>query len=980
MAKSQTGRKKTGTRKPGTSTGRRSSSSAGTARKKTAARKSSAAGSRTGSKTTSRSKSSLAQTERTGRGIRALIVSSVLLVIFLCMIGVIRGAFGPVVKDIMSGVFGVSAYVAPLVIIAFTVYVFLFTDRPEKSRVFGLSAFIIFFGIITSFFSGIDMDALLAMEGSRMAYFYDLHKGPGALFGVIGFFFFKIFGTVGSIILLIIFMIIGAAFMGGSSFFEVLDALKDRLLEGEMDDYDDEDNEDIRARRERMRLEREERRARDDERRRLREEKRAAEEEKRQASEEEQRKERERENEERRAKAEAERAEKARQREQASDLAILSNSFKKNREEDKNSEHTVIPVRPANLDDIHEITVIANPKLLAQSSPEAVKKTENQIVSPAEGDIRELKPSNTDTDIIDAIKEEPVIIRNPEKQVELKTVSEEKPVTEIKAEPEIKEFPDKKDIPEIKSEPEIKAVDTLIADLSDMPDPVTERSVKSEEVKPVVKEAKKKTGYERPTVSLLDVNDKKTGGDSDESLKSTALLLQDTLKTFGVNAKVTDISQGPSVTRFELQPEAGTKVSKILGLTDDIKLALAAADIRIEAPIPGKAAVGIEVPNKKKIPVLIRDLLDSNEYRASTAPLTYVVGKDISGKIIVGDLAKMPHLLVAGATGSGKSVFINTIIMSILYKSSPDDVKLIMIDPKMVELTVYNGIPHLMLPVVSDPRQASAALNWAVAEMMRRYKAFSEHSVRDIKGYNDKAEAAGEEKMPKIVIIVDELADLMMVAKNEVESSICRLAQLARAAGIHLVIATQRPSVDVITGLIKANMPSRVALSVSSGTDSRTILDTVGAERLLGNGDMLFAPQNFNKPLRVQGAYVNDNEILKVTEFLKTKNGGGDTYDKELAEKIVSGSDPSPEGAGPSSAAGSGSSVDEYFADACRFVIEKQKASSSMLQRVFKVGYNRAARIVDQMEEHGVVGAEEGTSPRKVLMNKAELEELLKTL
>ncbi len=978
MAKSQTGRKKTGTRKPSAGTSR-SSSSAGTARRKTAARKSSAAGSRTGSKTTSRSKSSLAQTERTGRGIRALIVSSVLLVIFLCMIGVIRGAFGPAVKDIMSGVFGVSAYVAPLVIIAFTVYVFFFTDRPEKSRVIGLSAFVIFFGIITSFFSGIDMDALVEMEGNRMAYFYDLHKGPGALFGIVGFFFFKVFGTVGSIILLIIFMIIGAAFMGGSSFFELLDALKDRLLEGEMDDYDYEDNEDIRARRERIRLEREERRARDDERRRLREEKRAAEEEKRQASEEELRKERERENEERRAKAEAERAEKARQREQASDLAILSNSFKKNREDnDKNAEPPVMPARPGNLDDIHEITVIANPKLLAESSPEAVKKTENQTVSPAEGDIRELKPSNTD--IIDAIKEEPVIIKNADKQVEIKPVSEEKPALEEKPVTEIKAEPEKKDTPETKSEPEIKAVDTLIADLSDMPDPVTERNVKSEEVKPVVKEAKKKTGYERPSVSLLDVNDKKTGGDSDESLKSTALLLQDTLKTFGVNAKVTDISQGPSVTRFELQPEAGTKVSKILGLTDDIKLALAAADIRIEAPIPGKAAVGIEVPNKKKIPVLIRDLLDSNEYRASTAPLTYVVGKDISGKIIVGDLAKMPHLLVAGATGSGKSVFINTIIMSILYKSSPDDVKLIMIDPKMVELTVYNGIPHLMLPVVSDPRQASAALNWAVAEMMRRYKAFSEHSVRDIKGYNDKAEAAGEEKMPKIVIIVDELADLMMVAKNEVESSICRLAQLARAAGIHLVIATQRPSVDVITGLIKANMPSRVALSVSSGTDSRTILDTVGAERLLGNGDMLFAPQNFNKPLRVQGAYVNDNEIIKVTEFLKSKNGGNDTYDKELAEKIVSGSDPQTEGTGSTGTAGSGSSVDEYFADACRFVIEKQKASSSMLQRVFKVGYNRAARIVDQMEEHGVVGAEEGTSPRKVLMNKAELEELLKTL
>ena len=341
----------------------------------------------------------------------------------------------------------------------------------------------------------------------------------------------------------------------------------------------------------------------------------------------------------------------------------------------------------------------------------------------------------------------------------------------------------------------------------------------------------------------------------------------------------------------------------------------------------------------------------------------------------------MPHLLVAGSTGSGKSVFINTLILSLLYKSSPEDVKLIMIDPKVVELSVYNGIPHLLLPVVSDPRQANAALAWAVAEMMRRYKAFSDFSVRDMKSYNEKAEGNGVEKLPHIVIIVDELADLMMVAQKDVEASICRLTQLARAAGIHLIIATQRPSVDVITGLIKANMPSRLAFRVSSGVDSRTILDTVGAERLLGNGDMLFHPQSFNKPLRVQGAYVSDDEVNAVVDFLK-KNAGDDVYDNDVAEKISSmaNSDSPASSSSDGSSAEPGKDYDAYFADACRFVVEKQKASASMLQRVFKVGYNRAARMVDQMEEAGVIGSEEGTNPRRVLMDKNTLEDFLSNI
>lgn len=468
-------------------------------------------------------------------------------------------------------------------------------------------------------------------------------------------------------------------------------------------------------------------------------------------------------------------------------------------------------------------------------------------------------------------------------------------------------------------------------------------------------------------------------GDTSKSLKETAYRLQQTLQNFGVKVTITDISQGPSVTRYEMQPEQGVKVSKIVGLADDIKLNLAATDIRIEAPIPGKAAVGIEVPNKENSTVMLRDLLETDEFQKFPSNLAFAVGKDIGGKVVVTDIAKMPHVLIAGATGSGKSVCINTIIMSILYKASPSDVKMIMIDPKVVELSVYNGIPHLMIPVVTDPKKASAALHWGVAEMTDRYQKFAEMNVRDLKGYNKaveagKCDANGEplHKMPQIVIIVDELADLMMVAAGEVEESICRLAQLARAAGIHLIIATQRPSVDVITGLIKANMPSRIAFSVSSGVDSRTILDMNGAEKLLGKGDMLFYPQGYAKPGRVQGAFVSDSEVSDVVEFLKNQQLGNISYNTEIEEKIKTTMQTGTAFAGAT--ANSGSDYDSYFADAGRFVIEKDKASIGMLQRVFKIGFNRAARIVDQLENAGVVGAEEGTKPRKILMSPEQFE------
>ena len=478
--------------------------------------------------------------------------------------------------------------------------------------------------------------------------------------------------------------------------------------------------------------------------------------------------------------------------------------------------------------------------------------------------------------------------------------------------------------------------------------------------------------YVFPPISLLS----KAGGDeegiSDEELHETARKLQDTLTAFGVNVKVTDVSCGPSVTRYELQPEQGVKVSKITALTDDIKLNLAAADIRIEAPIPGKAAVGIEVPNKKNLMVYFRDLIENKDFNEHQSKLAFAVGKDIGGQTMISDIAKMPHLLIAGATGSGKSVCINTLIMSILYKAKPSEVKLIMVDPKVVELSVYNGIPHLLLPVVTDPKKAAAALNWAVAEMNRRYKLFSDMKVREIKGFNKKVGKASPEWMPQIVIIVDELADLMMVSSKEVEEAICRLAQLARAAGIHLVIATQRPSVNVITGLIKANVPSRIAFAVSSQVDSRTILDGAGAEKLLGKGDMLFFPSGYPKPVRVQGAFVSDNEVSDVVEFIKENNDPAHKA-ADITEQVNAAAQVESIKEGNSSAE-EDDGYDEYFEEAGKLIIDKDKASIGMLQRVYRIGFNRAARIMDQLAEVGVVSEEDGTKPRKVLMSKDDFE------
>lgn len=521
---------------------------------------------------------------------------------------------------------------------------------------------------------------------------------------------------------------------------------------------------------------------------------------------------------------------------------------------------------------------------------------------------------------------------------------------------------------------------TANTDIEDKANSGTENIVNSYAENTADSSAESSKQYKFPPVSLLNRNTNSKASNLERENRDTAITLKQTLQNFGVKVDITDISCGPSVTRYELKPELGVKVSRIVSLADDIKLSLAAADIRIEAPIPGKSAIGIEVPNKEADSVFLRDLIETDTFKNTSSKIAFAAGKDIAGKTIVADIARMPHLLIAGATGSGKSVCINTIIMSILYKARPDEVKLIMVDPKVVELSIYNGIPHLLLPVVTEPKKAAGALNWAVNEMNTRYKKFAGVGARNLKGYNDIAAKMefkeGEipvEKLPEIVIIIDELADLMMVAPGEVEDAICRLAQLARAAGIHMVIATQRPSVNVITGLIKANVPSRIAFSVSSGVDSRTILDMNGAEKLLGKGDMLYFPSNIPKPIRVQGAFVSDEEVSKVVQFLKDNMSGEVNYDESITETAIASK------AG-GQAAEQQDDRDSLFADAGRFVIEKERGSIGMLQRQFKIGFNRAGRIMDQLADAGVVGPEIGTKPRKVLMTAEEFEEFIKNI
>ncbi|KAA8675011.1 DNA translocase FtsK 4TM domain-containing protein [Clostridium sp. MT-14] len=485
----------------------------------------------------------------------------------------------------------------------------------------------------------------------------------------------------------------------------------------------------------------------------------------------------------------------------------------------------------------------------------------------------------------------------------------------------------------------------------------------NEELEKKMTESEKKlsTIYKSPPVSLLKQNiQSKLNKQDKRELINSANKLEETLASFGVDVKVLQVSRGPSVTRFEIQPSPGIKVSKIVNLSDDIALGLAASGVRIEAPIPGKSAIGIEVPNKELTPVYLREVVESQEFMNSKNKLAYCLGKDIGGNCIVSDLTKMPHMLIAGATGSGKSVCINTLIVSLLYKYSPDDVKFLMVDPKVVELSVYNGIPHLLIPVVTDPKKAAGALNWAVQEMNRRYKLFADNSVRNIEGYNELFESGKiESKLPFVVIIIDELSDLMMVCPNEVEDYIGRLAQMSRAAGMHLVIATQRPSVDVITGVIKANIPSRISFAVSSQIDSRTIIDSSGAEKLLGKGDMLFYPVGEAKPMRIQGAFISENEVEKVVDYIKNKQGEPQ-YEDKIIEQI------------DTNVTKADDNCDELLDEAIRVVLDAGQASTSLLQRRLRIGYNRAARIIEQMEEREIISKKDGSKPRRILIDRKD--------
>lgn len=504
----------------------------------------------------------------------------------------------------------------------------------------------------------------------------------------------------------------------------------------------------------------------------------------------------------------------------------------------------------------------------------------------------------------------------------------------------------------------------------------TEQETKEEKVKEVLQLEHTLTvedeNYEFPPVQLLSEGEKKASKGGKKAVTDTATKLQKTLYSFGVSAKVENVSVGPAITRYELKPAEGVRVSKIANLADDIALNLAAETIRIEAPIPGKQAVGIEVPNKENEVVHLREIIDCEEFQNHKSKLAFALGKDVAGKEVITDIAKMPHVLIAGATGSGKSVCINTLIASIIYKAKPSEVKLLMVDPKVVELSVYNGIPHLLIPVVTDPKKAAGALSWAVQEMVNRYSLFASKNVRDIKGYNEALDSEGNtEKLPQIVIIIDELSDLMMVSPKDVEDAICRLAQMARAAGMHLVIATQRPSVDVITGIIKANIPSRISFAVSSQIDSRTILDMAGAEKLLGKGDMLFYPSGAPKPTRIQGAFISDKEVEKIVDFVKDNSNV--TYNDDIIKQIENANSTDKEIAGQED---EDDDTDPFLMDAIEVVVETGQASTSFIQRRFKVGYARAGRIIDQMEERGIISGFQGSKPREVLMTKERWEEL----
>ena len=909
-----------------------------------------------------------------------IVLFVVMVILFCCNFGII-GPVGNAISGVLFGIFGFTAYIAPIVI--FLAVAFWFANEGNPTAVRKMIA-----GVVLFLMLGVICDLIARTAGSMEQYDIKLlytncstgKKGGGILAGSICYLLLHYLETVGTVLVVLLCSVISLILVTERSFLNSMRNGGDRIRELSREDaVRRRENAQIR------RQEQEERNSQREEARRIREEERRIREE------------------ERRLRAEEKENEQILnaipRREKKVSGVMMDTSLKKQETQPVGRREDIHEI--VYEEDAQEIPVVEETRVTS-SDFDKIKVTGMHQVTMQEAAAEEPYEEIPVEEVTSAAtfkkpferrkswQEEAALLTPQAESIRIhkEDIPEpvEEPVTEWQSSSDMRQLQPETE-PVVREPAETATAESRIRPKITAPEPPKGNSLAEDQIhKDIAKAAKQPPAeYRIPPLSLLQKG-KAATGDSSRELKETAMRLQQTLNTFGVKVTITDISQGPSVTRYELQPEQGVKVSKIVGLADDIKLNLAATDIRIEAPIPGKAAIGIEVPNKENMTVALRDLLESKEFQEFNSNIAFAVGKDIAGKTVVADIAKMPHMLIAGATGSGKSVCINTLIMSILYKAHPDDVKLIMVDPKVVELSVYNGIPHLLIPVVTDPKKASAALHWGVSEMEDRYRKFADYNVRDLKGYNKKIETMpvpeGEEapkKMPQIVIIVDELADLMMVCPGEVEESICRLAQLARAAGIHLIIATQRPSVDVITGLIKANMPSRVAFSVSSGVDSRTILDMNGAEKLLGKGDMLFYPQGYSKPARVQGAFVSDKEVSDVVDYLKNQALGNtySNYAEDIEEKIKN---IGTSGGSSGSGSGGGNDRDEYFEEAARFIIDKDKASIGMLQRVLKIGFNRAARIMDQLCEYGVVGEEEGTKPRKVLMSMEQFEQLLEEI
>jgi len=890
-------------------------------------------------KSTSRSRSQSKATEELLNEelineISMIVVLGIALLLFLCNFKIL-GTVGNAVSDVLFGLFGFMNYIVPLLGIYMMFFGAANKGNPKAIRRNG--SLIALYLLVSVAFelaqNEINANAIGDVIKDSFMFAYENHKGGGVIAGLIAYLGVKALGTVGTILLLVVLIIIVMVILTEKSFINGV-----KGVAGTSKKAVERSAESARTHSERFTQIQSDRKRHAEEVRRAKEE------------------------------------EKKLQKEQAENDKILKRTEVSgvptynfiSEEEVCKERDDIHEINLTNLDEEYEQREITN---INFHGVHAEETDENDAIHEIRFD------SYSDEELIDP-EEDDILIQPEDNYVD--PYADEDAPTPIKR--GINSSSIENTVTPVRNS--VPASGSIFRDSSKAPtnggrtfgtESGTASDIKAVEKKKPVKP------YKKPPIDLLKKGENSKNGDKNE-LMNTAHKLEQVLESFNVKARVTDVSQGPAVTRYEMIPETGVKVSKILSLQDDLKLNLAAADIRIEAPIPGKAAIGIEVPNKESASVALRDLIDSKEFKASESKISFAVGKDLSGKVVVTDIAKMPHMLIAGATGSGKSVCINTLIMSILYKATPQEVKLIMIDPKVVELSVYNGIPHLLIPVVTDPKKANASLAWAVREMDDRYQKFAEYGVRDLKGYNSKIENEKDingnpiPKMFQLVVIVDELADLMMVAGKEVEESICRLAQLARAAGIHLIIATQRPSVDVITGLIKANMPSRVAFSVSSGTDSRTILDMVGAEKLLGKGDMLFYPQGYTKPARVQGAFVSDKEVSDVVDFLKSNGGGYEDTGIDF-NQVVTTQTTSNVSSGGSSDTDDGQ--DEFFYEAGKLITESGKCSIGMLQRKFKIGFNRAARIMDALSDANVVGPEEGTKPRTILMTPEQFEEYI---